>query len=211
MGRRKDDPHLQAAKGFPGRRKKQVEAEIAAAVTSAEEPTLTPHELPSFFSHAPAHWKVAIALWNDLVAVLRASGRWRPGYRTALARYCALTQKWTEAMEQLRRDLPKGGVTVKVTKGDGNEVFRTHPSVEYMQKVGVELRLMEQEFGFTPRADMDMTRVETFNAAQGRLPLHGGGPRNPNEGRTPDGDEGGDDPLSLMSDADSRPPGARPN
>lgn len=210
MARRKDDPHLQAAKGFPGRRKKKVEAEIAAAVESAERPVSDTYELPEFFLSAPAHWKVAIDLWNDLVEVLRGSGRWQTGYRAALARYCALTQKWTEAMEQMRRDLPRGGVTVRVVKGDGNTVFRTHPSVDFMGKVGVELRLMEHEFGFTPRSDVDMTRVETFNASQGRLPLSGGGMREPS-GRNQGGEDNASDPMSLMSDADSAPPGARPN
>jgi P27 family predicted phage terminase small subunit len=209
MARRKDDPQLQAAKGYPGKRKKQVDADIQAAVASAEEPVIHSHELPKIFSAAPAHWKVAIALWSELVEVLRASGRWRPGYRTALARYCAMSQKWTEAMDQLRRDLPKGGVVVKVVKGDGNEVFRTHPSVDYMSKVGVELRLMEDKFGFTPSSNSDLTRVETFNAGQGRLPLQGGGMRAPASGGA--GDVQNSDPMSLMTDTDSAPPGTLPN
>jgi P27 family predicted phage terminase small subunit len=207
MGRRKDDPSLQAAKGFPGRRKKQTEAEIAAAVASAEEPAVNAFALPAFFSAAPVHWKVAIALWNETAEVLRASGRLRPGYRGALARYCAMSQKWTEAMEQLRRDLPKGGVTVKVVKGDGNEVYRTHPSVDYMSKVGVELRLIEDNFGFTPRANSDLTRVETFNASQGKLPFGGAAPGQ----RPPAGDDGEGDAGSLMTDTDSVPPAAELN
>lgn len=210
MGRRKEDPRLQAAKGFPSRRRKQVERDIAAAVTSAEKPTTDTFALPAFFSNAPAHWKVASALWAELAEVLRTSGRLRPGYRAALARYCALSQKWTEAMEQLRRDLPKGGVTVKVTKGDGNDVYRTHPSVDYMAKVGVELRLMEHEFGFTPRANSDLTRVETFNASQGKLQFGGSAPGQ--AGREPEAAGVQDaDPMDLMTGADSPPPGARPN
>jgi hypothetical protein len=35
MGRRKDDPLTQAAKGFPGRRRGVVEKEIAAAAEAA--------------------------------------------------------------------------------------------------------------------------------------------------------------------------------
>ncbi|MET3925561.1 P27 family phage terminase small subunit [Devosia sp. 2618] len=210
MARRKDDPTLQAAKGFPGRRKKQVEQEIADAVASAEQEPVNqadPYPLPAFFANSPAHWRVAIALWKELAEVLRTSGRRRPGYRGALARYCALTQKWTEAMEQLRRDLPKGGVVVKVTKGDGHDVYRTHPSVDYMSKVGVELRLMEHEFGFTPRSDSDMTRVESFNASQGRLPF-GEGPGAPGRGS---GAGDAVDPMGVMNDADSAPPGTLPN
>lgn len=111
-------------------------------------------------------------------------------------------------MDQLRRDLPKGGVTVQVVKGDGNTVFRTHPSIEFTKNVGVELRLMEHEFGFTPRSDVDMTRVETFNAAQGSLPFGGGGREQPN--RKP-AEEGEGDAMSLMSDTDSPAPGTRPN
>jgi P27 family predicted phage terminase small subunit len=206
MARRKDDPELQRAKGFPGRRRTQVEREIQAAVASAEEPTVNAYALPPLFTDAPAHWRVAIKFWNELADVLRANGRLRPGYRAALARYCAMSQKWIEAMEQLRRDLPKGGVTVKVTKGDGNEVFRTHPSVDYMAKVGVELRLMEHEFGFTPRSNTDMTRVETFNASQGKLPFDGMAP-----GQSQRSAGAGEDPMALMNDADSPPPGSLAN
>lgn len=204
MARRKDDPRLQAAKGFPGRRRKQVEAEITAAVESAEQVAATkddPFPLPKFFSEAPKHWEVAIATWNDLSAVLKATGRRRPGYRGPLARYCALLQKYNEALSQLRRDLPNGGVSVKVKKGDGETVLRTHPSVDFMGKVGVELRLLEHEFGFTPRADGDLTRVETFNAAQGRLPFDQPAQRG---AETRDGDRF--DPTDLMSETDSLPP-----
>ena len=207
MARRKDDPRLQAAKGFPGRRRKQTEAEINAAVASAEEPTTNAFGVPAFFLGAPAHWKVAIALWLETAEVLRATGRLRPGYRGALARYCAMSQKWTEAMEQMRRDLPRGGVTVKVVKGDGNEVYRTHPSVDYMSKVGVELRLIEDNFGFTPRANSDLTRVETFNASQGKLPFGGAAPGQGRSGT----DDDDTDPAALMTETDSVPPGTRPN
>jgi P27 family predicted phage terminase small subunit len=208
MARRKDDPREQAAKGYPRRRKKQTDAEIAAAVASAEQPVAAkddPFALPAFFSIAPKHWAAAIKMWAELSDVLRASGRRRPGYRGALARYCALFQKYVEALDQLRRDLPKGGVSVKVTKGDGNTVYRTHPSVDFMSKVGVELRLLEHEFGFTPRSDSDLIRVESFNAGQGRLPLGGQAPGQ----SAPADDAGGEspDPADLMSATDSVPPG----
>lgn len=207
MARRKDDPREQAAKGYPRRRKKQTDAEIAAAVASAEQsaPKDDPFALPAFFSIAPKHWAAAIKMWDELSDVLRASGRKRPGYRGALARYCALFQKYVEALDQIRRDLPKGGVSVKVTKGDGNTVYRTHPSVDFMSKVGVELRLLEQEFGFTPRSDSDLTRVESFNASQGRLPLGGTAPGQERPASVDD--DGAVDPADLMSSTNSVPPG----
>ncbi len=208
MARRKDDPREQAAKGYPRRRKKQTDAEIAAAVASAELPIAAkddPFALPAFFSIAPKHWAAAIKMWEELSDVLRASGRRRPGYRGALARYCALFQKYTEALDQIRRDLPRGGVSVKVMKGDGNTVYRTHPSVDFMSKVGVELRLLEQEFGFTPRSDSDLTRVESFNASQGRLPL--GGSASGQERTAPGEGDDSVDPADLMSSTDSVPPG----
>ncbi len=208
MARRKDDPHLQQAKGYPGRRRKQVEAEIEAAVKSAEEQPQTrddPFPLPVFFTQAPKHWEIAIKMWRDLSDVLRASGRRRPGYRGPLARYCALSQKYNEALDQLRRDLPRGGVAVRVKKGDGETVMRTHPSVDFMGKVGVELRLLEHEFGFTPRSDSDLTRVETFNAAQGKLPFGGGAA--PGQPKSEESGDEESDPASLMSETDSVPPG----
>lgn len=210
MGRRKDDPLLQAAKGFPGRRKNAVEAEITAAAEAAAAQPATddnPFPVPAFFLKAPVYWAEAIKIWRELSGVLKIAGRRRPGYRLALTRYCIWTQIYLSASDQLRRDLPKGGAAIRVKKGDGEYVTRTHPNIEFMAKAETALRLLDAEFGFTPMRDNDLKRVETFNAGQGRLPLFGGA--NPTQPGAPH--EPAADPMDLMNGADSPPPGARPN
>lgn len=210
MGRRKDDPLLQAAKGFPGRRKGKVEAEIEAAADAAAAMPATvadPFPIPDVFLKAPAYWAEAIRVWKEQAEVLRAAGRRRPGYRRTLARYCMWTQFYVSAAEQLRRDLPKGGAAIRVKKGDGETVIRTHPNIEFMAKAETALRLLDAEFGFTPVRDQDLVRVETFNAGQFRLPLSGGSTGKVQGEPLPQAP----DPMDLMNGSDSPPPGARTN
>jgi hypothetical protein len=95
---------------------------------------------------------------------------------------------------------------VKVKKGDGETVIRTHPNIEFMAKAETALRLLDAEFGFTPVRDQDLVRVESFNASQGKLPLGGAHPANqtPPAGHTAD-------PMDLMNESDSPPPGTLTN
>lgn len=215
MGRRKDNPLEQAAKGFPGRRKSAVEKEIAAVAEAAEAVPLAssdPFPLPTIFVKAPAYWGEAARIWAAQSEVLLLSGRRRPGYRHALARYCIWTQLFLAASEQLRRDLPKGGATVKVKKGDGEYVYRTHPNIELMGKAETALRLLEAEFGFTPVRDQDLLRVESFNATQGKFnfnPQQSGAEKPAASGH--DRRDDSHDPMDLMTATDSRPPGSLPN
>lgn len=209
MGRRKEDPLLQAAKGFPGRRKGKVEKEIAAAADTAAASS-TPENgfpVPVDFAKAPKYWAAAIRIWQEQTDVLRVAGRRRPGYRHALARYCIWSQLYFSAAEQLRRDLPRGGASIKVKKGDGETVIRQHPNIEFMSKAETALRLLDAEFGFTPARDQELVKVESFNAGQGKLPLGGVHPQSVPEGQATETA----DPMDLMNGADSTPPGARPN
>ena len=212
MGRRKDDPLTQAAKGFPGRRKSRVESEIAAAAEAAAAlPTSgdDPFPLPTEFRNAPAWYAKAIEIWRHQSEVLRVAGRRRPAYRHALTRYCMWMQFFLAAGEQLRKDLPRGGASIKVKKGDGETVIRTHPNIDFMAKAETALRLLEMEFGFTPARDQDLLRVESFNSKQGKLPLGGQAPGSkPQAGGQQDAFA---DPIGLMNDTDSPPPGSLPN
>ncbi len=204
MGRRKQDPLLQAAQGFPGRRKKAVEREINAAANAAEAERVVdsnPFPLPAILARAPAYWRRAIQLWEQQADVLRAGGRRRPGYRAALTRFCIWSQIYEAAAETLRKDLPKGGLTITWQMGHGGTKVVPHPSLDIMKDAEGVLRLLEAEFGFTPRGDSDLTRVETFNAGQGRQPYLPG--MSPPSATPPQDDL---DPSDLMNQTDSVPP-----
>lgn len=210
MGRRKDNPLEQAAKGYPGRRKSAVEKEIEAIanqVAAVPDAAADPFPLPDIFKKSPVYWKGAIAIWNAQGEVLRVSGRRRPAYRHGLARYCIWQHFFYEACESLR----KNGQTITFTKGDGNDKMQRNPALDMMRTASVELRLLENEFGFTPSADNDLLKVEGFNADQGRLPLGGEHPSS-KRASTPETEvEAGHDPMGMMNDTDSPPPGSLPN
>lgn len=180
-----------------------------AAAAAAEAMPATkddPFPLPDIFKRSPAYWARAIRIWEEKSDVLKSSGRRRPGYRSTLTRYCMWSQFFFAAGEQLRKDLPNGGATVKVKKGDGEFVYRSHPNIDFMAKAETALRLLDAEFGFTPVRDNDLMKVESFNSGQGRLPLGG---EHPSAKRTSQGEsEAESDPMELMNAADSAPPGA---
>ena len=207
MGRRKDDPQLQAAKGYPSRRKSKVNKELDALSQAAEisGTVQDPFPLPDLFKRAPAHWAQAIKLWHELSEILLKQGRRRPSYRAALARYCWWTQQFFDHADQLRRDLPKGGSAIRVKKGDGEIVIRTHPNIEFMAKAETQLRMLDADFGFTPQRDADLIRVESFNAGQGKFNFN-----NPaSSAQQPAAATS--DPMDLMNETDSAPPDARLN
>jgi phage terminase small subunit len=207
MARRKDPPTLQAAKGFPGRRRKAVEKEIEQAAIAAEADRVSdadPFPVPSLFARAPAYWRRAIEIWRDQAEFLAASGRRRPGYRGALTRFCAWTQYHEQAADTLRRDCPNGALTIRWEMGHGAVKILPHPSFRIMEAAEPILRAIESEFGFTPRSDNDLTRVESFNAGQAQLPLPlGNAASSTDMRRAPSIDE---DPLHLMNTSDSAPP-----
>lgn len=201
MGRRKDDPAFQAAKGFPGRRRKKVMAEIEAAGAMAEREPATGGDMfavPAMFRRAPAHYRRAIEIWQSQAETLRSAGRRRPGYRNALARYCLWSQIFESAADQLRIDCPKGNYVVDWTPVNGSPRKIPHPSLKIMGDAEPVLRALEVEYGFTPRADHDLIRVEKSNQAQQSLPF---GPL-----PTAGGREHRDDPMDLMTSTDSGPP-----
>ncbi|WP_279483420.1 P27 family phage terminase small subunit [Aureimonas sp. SK2] len=206
MGRRRDDPALQAAKGYPGRRKKATDRQIEAAAVAAEQEVVSqdPFAVPSVFLKAPAYYARAISLWRSQAQTLQAGGRRRPGYRGALTRYCMWTQIHEAAMDQLRRDCPKGNLVTKWTPVGGEERMIPHPSLKIMAQAEPILRAIEDDFGFTPRSDSALARVESFNLSQQR-DLFSSGPvaRSAPE---QDATAGSGNPSDLMNDADTMPP-----
>ncbi len=204
MARRKESPLLQAAKGNPGRRAKKVNAEIAAAAAEAEaQPVVAENSfpVPTLFAENADWWARAIEVWDLQADVMRSSGRRRPGYRAALTRFCIWTQLYEAAAKALSVDCPDGKLTVEWEMGHGAKKVVPHPSLDMMKDAESTLRLLEVQFGFTPRGDSDLTRVETFNAAQGKLPFA------PPQQPTKQTDTGrAIDPANLMNATNSKPP-----
>lgn len=205
MGRRPDDPIEQAAKGYPGRRRRKVEqaAEAAAAEIAATDTSGGHLDLPEMFGRAPKRWSKAIEIWNRQSTVLRQIGRAQPAFRSALARYCIWSQVFEFAADQLGRECPRGNYTITWKMGHGGERLIEHPALGIMQSAEPIIRALDTEFGFTPRSDSDLTRVETFNNAQGRLPLGGSAS---GQQTTKSAADAARDPMDLMTSTDSPEP-----
>ncbi|KTR07493.1 hypothetical protein NS365_04205 [Aureimonas ureilytica] len=208
MGRRKDDPALQAAKGYPGKRKGMTDRAIKAQAERAEHEATDadPFAVPALFRKAPAYYRRATDLWKSLTETLRTSGRRRPGYRAALTRYCMWSQMYEDAAEELRRDCPKGGSTYKWTPVGGEERVGQHPAVKIMREAEPILRAIEDDFGFNPRSDSALTRVESFNRSQQPDLFARSAPAPEASSAVPAEADTGSDPLDLMNSADTRSP-----
>lgn len=117
---------------------------------------------------------------------------------------------WQKHFYDANESIRKHGLTVKHVMGHGQEKIQPNPAYEVMKAASIELRLMEDKFGFTPVSDQDLVRVESFNASQGRLLLDGTayGQKTREAER---GESETADPMDLMNSADSPPPGTRPN
>ncbi len=110
------------------------------------------------------------------------------------------------AAEELRRDCPKGGSTMKWTPVGGEERVIQHPAVKIMREAEPILRAIEDDFGFNPRSDGALTKVESFNRSQ-QGDLFGGSRTASEPASAPPAEaDMGADPLDLMNSADTRSP-----
>lgn len=210
MGRRKDAPATQAAKGFPGRRKaREMKAaiELAARAQPAADQVAAasdPFTAPSLFRSAPVYYARALAVWSDTIRGLRAMGRLDSRYAPSIAIYCVAVQEWEVACAHVR----KNGFVQKVIRTTGDKWFRPNPMLDVRAAAESTIRDKAKEFGLSPLFDQDLLKVQTFNRSQGKgqgeLPLE-----EPDEvGAAGDAParQPGEDPLDLMNRADSPPP-----
>ena len=208
MGRRKDPPAVQAAKGFPGRRRKAVEAEAKAKAVAEpdEEEILASLDVaglrppPRFarkeFKEEREVWK---AVTPRLKQTLRASAEFQP----ALVAYCDAVARYNRSVLDLRRK----GFTVNVKTIAGGTMPRMNPAEKIRQQALVEILALSDRFGFTPRDNfallLDQRRVIEAGAGQRQGDL---GLPNPGEGPA-----AAHDPVGGMDRFDTPPPGALPN
>lgn len=208
MGRRKDAPALQAAKGFPGKRRKQVmkaAADLAEKAQPAADQVAAardPFAAPSMFRTSPVYYARALEVWTDTIRGLRIMGRLDSRYSPSIAIYCVAVQEWEVACKHIRQH----GFTMKVKRTTGDSWLRPNPMLDVRAAAESTIRDKAKEFGLSPLFDQDLLRVQSFNRSQGDLfnPEPGDAPAAGSEmpQRPP-----AEDPMDLMNRADSAPPG----
>ena len=208
MGRRKDPPAVQAAKGFPGRRRKAVEAEakVIAMAPPGEEDILASLDIaglrppPRF---ARREFKEERDVWMAVAPRLKQTLRASAEFQAPLVAYCDAVARYNRSVLELRRK----GYTVSVKTVSGDSMMRVNPAEKVRQQALVEILALSDRFGFTPRDNfallLDQRRVIEAGAGQrqGDLSLP-----NPGEGTAI-----AQDPIGGMDRFDTPPPGALPN
>lgn len=210
MGRRKDSPALQAAKGFPGRRKASVvaQAKAAAANPSPEEQLLASMDIaglrpPSRF--ARKEFREERDVWMAVAPRLKLTLRASAEFQAPLTAYCDAVARYNRSVLELRRK----GYTVTVKTVSGDQMLRVNPAEKIRHQALVEILALSDRFGFTPRDNfallIDQRRV-----------LEAGAGRNQGEfgfeaREAGHGAVAASDPVGGMDRFDSAPPGQLPN
>lgn len=209
MGRRKDSPEVQKAKGYPGRRKTQTDAALKAKATAptAEEQLLASMDIaglrpPARF--ARKEFKEERDVWMAVAPRLKMTLRASAEFQPALVAYCDAVARYNRSVLDLRR---KGNV-VKVKTVSQDYMLRINPSEKIRQQALAEILAISDRFGFTPRDNfallIDQRRVLEAGAGQGQQGSLGLEPDAPAPGQTP---AGAQDPVGGMDRFDSPPPG----
>ncbi len=206
MGRRKDSPEVQKAKGYPSRQRKKTDADLKAKASgpTAEEQLLASMDIaglrppPRF---ARKEFKEERDVWMAVAPRLKQTLRASTEFGPALFAYCDAVARYNRCVLALRRE----GYVVKVKTVSGDEMPRSNPNEKIRQQALVEILALSDRFGFTPRDNfallLDQRRVlERGAGGQGDLGL----PQQPDPGQTP---AAAADPVGGMDRFDSPPPG----
>jgi len=203
MGRLPDAPEEQRDKGFPGKRKSKVEAQIAEAARQAallaDAPGETADPLAPPALIADERLAPALAVWRDYAPRLAKLNLLEQLDRHTFAMFCVYMGEFAVANQEV---LDKGySVMVKTVSGD--EMPRVNPAVERRDLAAKFVLELSRRFGLTP---LDRSVLITRHAGLGAGPLFGD--RRP-EAPTPAPAEE-TDAIGVLGRLDSTPP-PRPN
>lgn len=212
MGRRKDNPHDQAAKGFPGKRKTRVERQIAEAerlaemLASAPSRPNDPLSPPAFI--ADPRLKGALAVWNDHAAKLGRINLLDAEYRNLFAMFCVYMADFVAANEEILRK----GYSVNVRTVSGSMMPRENPNVSRRDVAADYVIKLSAKFGLTPLDRYALMKDQAGLPAGTLFAGHDGAPptKPAQPDQPPSDDQSEQNPLGILASFDSEPP-ARPN
>jgi phage terminase small subunit len=210
MGRRSDNPHDQAAKGYPGKRKTKVEKQIAEAqrladlLAAAPARPNDPASPPQFITDP--RLKGALAVWEDHAPRLMRINLLDADYRHTFAMFCVYMADFVAANDEILRK----GYSVNVRTVSGSMMPRENPSVSRRDVAADYILKLSAKFGLTPLDRYGLMKDQASLPAGGLFHGHEGqaAPATQPGAEPPQADE--DNPLGVLSRFDSEPP-QRPN
>lgn len=210
MGRRRDRPADQAAKGYPGRRKSKVEkaieeAERLAKLLAAAAPESgAPFAPPAFLDK---RFAPALAIWREYVPQLARLNLFQALDRHTFALFCVYYGEWVTANE----DILASGYSKQVKTVSGDKMWRENPSVSRRDVALKAILELSKRFGLT---QLDRYALLGHQASHPLGGLFEGSGEQKTSGEKPgtageSAKDGG--PIGIMDGLDSAPPGSRPN
>jgi P27 family predicted phage terminase small subunit len=206
MGRRRDSPDLQAAKGYPGKRRSKTERQIAeaealaallAAAPSESGDRLAPPVLLTDPRCAPA-----LAVWRDYVPRLAKINLFGELDRHTFAIFCVYCAEFAAAQQ----DILERGYSRDVKTVSGDVMPRVNPSVDRRDTAQKIILEMAKRFGLTPLDKYALIGAQSANPgalfdppAQQPSRQESSSPEPPATGH--------DDLIGLANRFDSAPPG----
>jgi phage terminase small subunit len=210
MGRRRDNPEDQEAKGFPGKRKSKVEkmlaqaAERARLLASLPPETAAPLAPPAFIDDPM--YAEAVAIWKVLVPELQENNFFNPTLdRFTFAAYCLVQAEYFAADRSVRE---KGHWFMRKAIAGGMRPW-VNPDVDRRDaalKMAMELA---REFALTPTARSKLERIHSAMSDGPLFRRRADADAETGGGETSVPEE--DDAIGIVDRLRSTPPVPRPN
>lgn len=146
---------LESAQGFPGRRKSQTTAAIAAV--SAPETSVDDIQVEACYSRfvqPPPYLrsKDERACWAEIMSSPNAAAYFKYSDHRLIARYVQLTVSY----ERQTKVMPKA--TYKTTGVNGGQVIKRNPAFDQVMALSRELRSIEQLIAGNPSARVSLEK-----------------------------------------------------
>lgn len=202
-GRKPDSAELQAAKGAPGKRMTQAEAQEVRAQKKTEPVVVGKVRPPKWLKRS----RKATEIWNDLAPRLERLNLLSDLDAGPLARYCRYVVEWIAADLTVQKE----GTWFDAIDTNGNATKKRHPAWQAAQDIEKLLRDLEATFGMRPDARYKIMRDQAAAHGLGAgLPLWGNEPSG--AGDAPDTVPSSEpsepeDLIGILGSLNSSPPG----
>jgi P27 family predicted phage terminase small subunit len=205
MGRRRDPADVQAAKGYPGKRRSKTERQIAeaeaiaallASAPAESSDRLAPPALLTDPRCAPA-----LAVWRDYTPKLAKLNLFGELDRHTFAIFCVYCAEFAAAQQ----DILEKGYSRNVKTVSGDLMPRVNPSVDRRDTAQKIILEMARRFGLTPLDQFALLGQQASMPSGGLFPAQPAQqPPSADAAAKPD-DHG--ELIGVMGTLDSPPPG----